>query len=140
MNYIIAGIFSGIIMASVTLSVVPFTIFLLAKNPTPGFKIFLARVPPIYITMGLVIVSYPLCILVGGIAGLLYSMSINEFPRAGLGSQNMAFSITTVVFGIGISSTLVFLLRQAYISIAILTLVFVGNFGWILPFLAKMSV
>ncbi len=140
MNYIIAGIFSGLIMASATLSVVPFTIFLLAKNPTPSFKTFIDRVPPIYITMGLVVVSYPLCILVGGIAGLLYSMSINEFPGAGLGSQNMAFSISAVIFGIGISSTLVFLLRQAYISIAILTLIFVGNFGWLLPFLAKKSV
>jgi len=140
MSYVIAGVFSGLLMASVTMTVGPLTLFFMAKNPSPGFQDLLVRVPPMKMTMGLLAVSYPLWTVIGGLAGLVYRVSFEAFPGGGLWSQNLVFTLAVLLFAGCIAAPIVVVLRRVPVGAAVLIVVFAGNFGWLLPFMARTAV
>jgi hypothetical protein len=136
-SYVIAGTFSGLLMASVTAALGPIILFSLAKDPTPFFRALLDRVPPIYMTLGLVVLTYPAWTVVGGVAGILYRVSLEQVPGRGLGSPNLVFTLAIVIVAIMLATPLALLLRRAMGGLAALTVIFVGVFGWLLPFMAR---
>ena len=140
MSYVVAGVFSGLLMASITMTVGPLALFFMAKDPSPGFRRLQERVSPMYMTMGLLAVSYPLWTVVGGIAGLLYRVSANTVPGGGLGSSNLVFTLAVLVFAAGVTVPVVVVLRRAPVGVAVLLAAFAGDFGWLLPFLARTAV
>ena len=137
MSYLIAGAFSGLLMASVTAAFGPIMLFSLAKDPTPIFRAILNRVPPIYMTLGLVVLTYPAWTVAGGAAGLLYRVSLEQLPGKGLGSPNLAFTIAIVVVAIMLVTPVALLLRRVIAGLAAMTVIFIGVFGWLLPFMAR---
>ena len=136
MTQLLAGVFSGLLMASATVAIGPIMLFYLAKDPSPYFQGVLRRVPPIYMTMGLVAVAYPAWIAVGAAAGLLYGISEQETPGGGIGSSNLVFTVAMLVIAVMMAPPLAILLRKVVLGMAALTLLFVGVFGWLLPFMA----
>lgn len=140
MSYAIAGVFSGLLMASVTMTVGPLALFFMAKDPSPGFQSLLERVSPMKMTMGLLAVSYPLWTILGGVAGLVYWVSFEAFPGGGLGSQNLVFTLGVLLFATCIAAPILVVLRRLPASAAVLIVVFAGNFGWLLPFMARTAV
>ena len=137
MSYVIAGALSGLLMASVTVALGPIMLFNLAKDPSPFFRELLRRVPPIYMTMGLVAVSYPAWTAIGAAAGALYGVSSEQAPGGGMGSSNLVFTAAIVVVAIMMAAPLALLLRRVLAGVAAMTIIFVGLFGWLLPFLAR---
>ena len=137
MSYLIAGAFSGLLMASVTAAFGPIMLFSLSKDPTPIFRAILNRVPPIYMTLGLVVLTYPAWTVAGGAAGLLYRVSLEQIPGKGLGSPNLAFTIAIVVVAIMLVTPVALLLRRVIAGLAAMTVIFIGVFGWLLPFMAR---
>ena len=140
MSYVIAGVFSGLLMASVTMTVGPLMLFFMAKDPSPGFQSLLERVSPMKMVMGLLAVSYPLWTIAGGVAGLIYRVSFEAFPGGGLGSQNLVFTLAVLLFAAGVAAPIFVVLRRMPVGAAVLIVVFAGNFGWLLPFLARTAV
>jgi hypothetical protein len=136
-SYVIAGTFSGLLMASVTAALGPIMLFSLAKDPTPFFKALLDRVPPIYMTLALVVMAYPAWTLVGAVAGILYRVSLEQVPGGGLGSPNMVFTTAIVVVAIMLVTPLALLIRRVIAGLAAMTAIFIGVFGWLLPFMAR---
>ena len=140
MSYVIAGVFSGLLMASVTMTVGPLALFFMAKDPSPGFQGLLERLSPMKMTMGLLAVSYPLWTIVGGIAGLMYRVSFEAFPGGGLWSQNLVFTIAVLLFAACVAAPIPVVLRRMPAGAAVLIVVFAVNFGWLLPFMARTAV
>ena len=140
MSYVIAGVFSGLLMASVTMTVGPMVLFFMAKDPSPGFQRLLDRVPPMRMVMGLLAVSYPLWTIFGAVAGLLYRVSYEAAPGGGLWSPNFVFTLGVLLFAAGVAAPIVVVLRRMPVGASVLILVFAGNFGWLLPFMARTAV
>jgi hypothetical protein len=134
---VVAGVFSGLLMASATVAIGPIMLFYLAKDPSPFFRALLLRIPPVYMTMGLVVLAYPTWIAVGAVAGLLYGISDVEAPRGGIGSSNLLFTLAILVVAIMMAPPLAILLRKVVLGVAAMTVLFVGIFGWLLPFMAR---
>ncbi len=134
---IIAGAFAGLLMAAISVAAGPIILFRMAKNPTPFFRALLGRVPPIYMTMGIVVMAYPVWTVLGVVAGILYSVSAQEAPGGGLGSSNLAYTVAVTAVMVIMTAPFAVLLRNARLSIMVTTLLLVGIFGWLLPFMAR---
>lgn len=134
---IIAGAFTGLLLAAVTVAVGPIMLFRMAKNPTPFFRALQERMPPIYMTMGIVVLAYPVWIIVGVSTGILYRVSDTAAPGGGLGSSNLVFTVAVTAVLVMMAAPFAVLLRNARKTIVVTTLLLVGMFGWLLPFLAR---
>lgn len=137
MREVIAGAFSGLLMASVTVALGPIMLFYLAKEPSPFFRALLRKIPPIYMTMGLVVLAYPTWTVMGAVGGVLYRISATEAPGGGLGSPNLVFTLAIVVVAAMMAAPVALLLRRVALGVGAMTLLFVGTFGWLLPFMAR---
>ena len=133
----IAGAFSGLFMAAITVVVGPIMLFRMAKNPSPSFRALQARIPPIYMTMGIVAMAYPGWAIIGVIAGILYSISAQEWPGSGLGSSNLVYTLTVTAILVMMAAPFAVLLKKNRRTIVATTLLLVVVFGWLLPFLAR---
>ena len=136
MSYVLSGAVSGLAMASVFVTVGSLTLFFLFKDPPPTLRTFLDRARPMTLTMGLVVLAYPLWSIIGAAMGLLYRASSGQAPAAGFGSPNLAFSMAVAIVAVAGALPLALLLRRVAVGVAALTLTFVGIFGWLLPRLA----
>ena len=136
MSYVAAGAASGILMASVFMAVAPIILFVLAKDPAPLFRAFLDKISPLALMMGSVVLGFPVWGLVGAVVGLLYWASTEAVPGGGMGSPNLLYTVAVVVVALAVAVPLGLMLRRVAPGIAVLTLTFVGLFGWLLPFLA----
>ena len=137
MNCLLAGAFSGLVMASVSVCLGAIMLFFLTKDPTPRFQAILDRVPPMAMMTGLVVLAYPVWTIIGAVFGLLYKASTTQFPGWDMGSFNIIFTLAIVAIAVSAASSLALLLRRVLAGIASLTFVFVGLFGWVLPMLAR---
>ena len=136
MSYAVAGAFGGLLMAAVSALVVPLMLFFLVKDPSPTFQAVLERVPPMYMTMGLIVLAYPLWTVLGAVIGLLYGVSATQASESGLGSPNLIFTLTIVAVAAAVAVPLALLMRRVVAGLAALALTFAGVFGWMLPYVA----
>jgi hypothetical protein len=133
----IAGAFSGLFMAAITVVAGPIMLFRMAKNHSPSFLALQARIPPIYMTMGIVATAYPGWAIIGVTTGILYSISAQEWPGSGLGSSNLVYTVAVTAILVIMAAPFAVLLKKNRRAIAAATLLMVVVFGWLLPFLAR---
>ena len=136
MSYVLSGAVSGLAMASVFVTVGSLMLFFMVKDPPPTLRTFLDKARPMTLTMGLVVLAYPLWSILGAAMGLLYRASSEHSPAAGLGSPNLVFSMAVAIVAVAGALPLALLLKRAAVGVAALTLTFAGVFGWLLPLLA----
>ncbi len=136
MSYLLAGAAGGLFMASVFVVIAPIALVILADDPTPSFRALLDRVPPLMLTMGVAVLSYPAWVLLGALIGLMYGVAEEGSSGGGLGSPNLTFTVVVVVLGAAVAAPLVVLLRRVAVAVASLALAFVALFGWAVPYLA----
>ena len=74
MTYVIAGVTSGLLMASSFVVLGPLILFFISKNPTPRFQIILEKVTPLRLVMGVIILSYPFWTIVGIVLALGFAL------------------------------------------------------------------
>lgn len=137
MTYVIAGAISGFFMASVFVAVGPIMLFILSKDPSPRFRALIGKVPPLAMTMALVVLAYPLWIMVGVVTALLYRLNATLPPIEGEGTPSAGFAIAVVVVAAILAAPLAILLRKVVVGVVALAFVFIGVFGWLLPFMAS---
>jgi len=136
MTYLIAGATSGLLMASVFVTAGPIMLFALAKDPSPFFRSLLDKVSPMALMMSLVVLAFPTWAVVGAAIGLVYRASITETPGGGMGSPNLAYTLAIVAVGVVGAAPIALLLRRVVVGVAVLTVTFIGVFGWLLPLFA----
>ena len=123
-------------MASVFVAISPVMLFLLAKDPSPGLRHVLDRVPPMTMMMGMLVLAYPTWTVIGIALGLLYRASSNEATTGGLGSPNLGFTAAVTLAAIVLSLPPAVLLRRVLAGVVAMAFAFAGVFGWLLPLLA----
>ena len=134
MNEVISGAASGFLMAVVFIGVAAVMMVSLTKDPPPMLKRLWEHVHPVNFAMPVAFLSLALWGLVGVISGLLYRISLQEAPGAGLGSANMVYTLGVVLVTAAVAPPLLYLLRRSIRELLIIMLAFVGIFGWFLPF------
>ena len=136
MSYVIAGVTSGLFMASAFITVGSVLLFLLAKKPNPAVGAVLVKVSYMRLVMGGVLLSYPVWVIFGAAMGLLYRASEGEDSVSAFGSPNVVFTATVVAAATILSVPPAIILRRVILGIAALAVTFMAVFGWLMPLLA----
>lgn len=137
MSEVIAGAASGFLMGMVFIGVGAMMLLALTRDPPPLLKTLWEQVPPAFFAMPLAFLSLAIWGLVGVIGGLLYRISLQQAPGAGLGSPNMVYTAGVLLVTAVMAPPLIYLLRRVTWGLLIMMLAFVGIFGWFLPFFSR---
>ena len=137
--YFIAGAAAGLMFMLAFVAVAPLMVFSLARDTESSLGAFVRRVNPTTLMLGLVVIAYPTWTLVGGLLALLYRLSTQVSPGAGLGSGNMVYTMTLALGTLLIAIPAAVLLRRVAFGVALITLAFAGIYGWLLPFLVQAA-
>ena len=138
--YFIAGAAAGLMFMLAFVAVAPLMVFSLARDTESSLGAFVRRVNPTTLMLGLVVIAYPTWTLVGGLLALLYRLSTQVSPGAGLGSGNMVYTMTLALGTLLIAIPAAVLLRRVAFGVALISLAFAGIYGWLLPFLVQAAV
>ena len=126
----------GLLMASVFIAVGELMLFFIVKKRPPELRFLLDTMSPSFMAMGIVAVAFPMWGAIGAVTGVLYQISLNEAPGGGIGSPNMVFTLAVVIVSVLMAAPFFILLRSVLPYVVALTLIFVGLFGWFLPYFA----
>ncbi len=126
----------GLLMASVFIAVGELMLFFIVKNRPPELQFLLGTMSPSVLAMGIVAVSYPVWGAVGAVNGVLYQISLNEAPGGGIGSPNLVYTLAIVIVSLLMAAPFFILFRSLLPWVVGLTVVFIGLFGWFLPYFA----
>ena len=126
----------GLLMASVFIAVGELMLFFIVKKRPPELRFLLDTMSPSFMAMGIVAVAFPMWGAIGAVTGVLYQISLNEVPGGGIGSPNMVFTLAVVIVSVLMAAPFFILLRSVLPYVVALTLIFVGLFGWFLPYFA----
>ena len=137
MGFAIAGATSGLLMASVFVSVGPIILFFVARDPPELLRGLLTKASSLTVMVGLVLLAFPTWGVIGMALGLLYGASTTDSSPSGAGSPNLAYTASVVAVGLGVAAPTVLLARRATVGVGAIALMFIGIFGWLLPFLAS---
>ena len=132
----IDGAMLGMLMASMFIAISMISLFLALKNRREQMMPIMEKIPPMSLAMGIVAMSYPTWAVIGGILALLYRISLEQAPGVGVGSPNMAFTLAIVIIALMIAAPLAIVFRGMRGGVLSCTLLFVGIFGWLLPYFA----
>ena len=136
MNMVVAGAASGLLMASVFVGAGVIMLFVIVKDPPPGFGPLFERVPPGTLVLSGVVMAYPVWGIIGAVMGLLYKISTEQAPGSGIGSPNLVFTLGVVVVSVMMSAPFVVLLWRVVAGVLAIAVSFTAIFGWFLPFFA----
>ncbi|MBM3932783.1 MAG: hypothetical protein FJ319_00505 [SAR202 cluster bacterium] len=136
MQYIVAGALGGLAMTIVFMGVAPLVVFALARNPVPIVRPLLARLPPRFLVLALVLFAYPTFVVFGMAMGLLYRESARHIPGAGMGSPNLFFTLAIAAVGVALMAPFAVLLRRVAPGILALAAGWAAAYGWLLPLAA----
>ena len=124
------------LMASVFIALGELMLFFIVKNRPPELRFIFDTLTPSSMAMGIVAIAYPAWGGIGAVTGVLYQISQNEVPGGGIGSPNMVFTLAIVVVSVLMAAPFFVLFRSVLPWVVALTLVFIGLFGWLLPYFA----
>ena len=124
-------------MASVFITFGELMLFFLYKNRTTSMERFFETMPPARLAMAIVAVSYPTWAGLGAMFALLFLVSSNEAPGGGLGSPNLVYTVAVLVISLMMAAPIMYLLRQVMLGVVALTIIFIGLFGWLMPYFVR---
>ena len=135
----IAGAAAGLIYMLVFVAVAPVMVFSVTRDTEHRVGGFVRRVNPTTLMLGLVVAAYPAWTLFGGMLGLLYKLSTQTAPGAGLGSGNLVYTLALALVTLMVVVPAVVLLRRVALGMVVISVAFVGIYGWLLPFLVNLA-
>ncbi|MDA1188397.1 MAG: hypothetical protein O2854_01770 [Chloroflexi bacterium] len=137
MNGVFAGLYLGLLMASIFISAGAMMLFVYVKNPSPAFANVSAKFTPQKMVMAGVLLAYPFWSIAGVIAGLAYWGISESSPGYWLASPNGAYTAVILILGVMLTLPLALLLRRVLPGVIVLSLAFIGLYGWALPYFAE---
>ena len=135
----IAGAAAGLVFMLLFVAVAPVMVFSLARDTESRVGAFVRRVNPTTLMLGLVVLAYPTWTLVGGLLGLLYRLSLQEAPGAGLGSGNLVYTFALALVTLVVTVPTALLLRRVASGVVAIAVASMGIYGWLLPFLIHVA-
>ena len=140
MDNVIAGIFSGLIMSSLSMVLGSLYLFSLAKSRSRTLNRILNRIPPIYVTLGLLVISYPVFILVGGSLGLFHLIISSLLPKSSIIIVAAIFMVSIVILVTTFTFIFRLISRNIPIVVVYFAIVFILVYGLFIPLLTRLSV
>ena len=135
----IAGAAAGLVFMLLFVAVAPVMVFSLARDTESRVGAFVRRVNPTTLMLGLVVLAYPTWTLVGGLLGLLYRLSLQEAPGAGLGSGNLVYTFALALVTLVVAVPTALLLHRVASGVVAIAVASMGIYGWLLPFLIHVA-
>ena len=132
MSYIVAGTFSGLLMASICGVILPVILFHLYTDKAVSLERLGFRGRPAVIMVGATLISYPLWVIVGILFSLLYMLSVSSTNDAAI----IAYRIIVIAVGIAVVAPIILLLKRMLVVLMLLALIFVADFSFLLPMLS----
>jgi|TARA_Y100000590_G_C15660420_1_gene992368 hypothetical protein len=132
MSYIVAGTFSGLLMASICGVILPVILFRLYTDKAVSLERLGFRGRPAVIMVGATLISYPLWVIVGILFSLLYMLSVSSTNDAAI----IAYRIIVIAVGIAVVAPIILLLKRMLVVLMLLALIFVADFSFLLPMLS----
>ena len=140
MNNVIAGIFSGLIMSSLSMVFGSLYLFSLVKSRSHTLNRILNRISPIYITLGLLVISYPVFKLVGVLLGFFHLIVFSLLTKSSLIVSDTIFMITLIILVTTFTFIIKLISRTLPIIVIYFNIVFVLVYGLFIPLLTRLSV
>jgi len=131
-SYIVAGTFSGLLMASICGVILPVILFRLYTDKAVSLERLGFRGRPAVIMVGATLISYPLWVIVGILFSLLYMLSVSSTNDAAI----IAYRIIVIAVGIAVVAPIILLLKRMLVVLMLLALIFVADFSFLLPMLS----
>ena len=136
----IAGAAAGLIFMLVFVAAVPVMVFSVARHTESRAGGFVRRANPTTLMLGLVVAAYPVWTLLGGLFGLLYRLSVQVAPGAGLGTGNQVYTLALALATLLVAVPALLLLRRVFIGVVVVAVaIYMGIYGWLLPFLVNFA-
>ncbi|MBI1884915.1 MAG: hypothetical protein HYS09_01130 [Chloroflexi bacterium] len=104
----------------------------LAKAIAPNISAVMLAVP-------ISIVAFLGWTVVGMVLGLVYRGALDHLPGAGLGSPNWPYTLGVLLFGLAVLAVVYYAWQRLGWELLLLTSLFVGAFGWGMPYMAKAA-
>jgi len=133
-NEVLAGGISGVIMAHISIVVGALALLSLSRDPPARLKAHFERVSWVVLTVPLSLFSIALWSLLGAVLGILYRVSLDHAPGGGLGSPNQTYTLAILLATAVLAAPWLVLLRHVLRHLLVISLAFVGIFGWLLPY------
>ena len=132
MSYIVAGAFSGLLMASICGVTLPVILYRLYTDKVVSPERLGLSVRPVVVMVGATLISYPLWVIVGILFSLLYMLSVSSSNDAAI----IAYRIIIIAVGIAVVAPIILLLKRMLVVLILLSLIFMADFSLLLPVLA----
>ena len=137
MNSIVAGAGTGLLMASLFLSVGAVMLFVHLRERPAGPPELPDDFSPTKAALSAVAAAYPAWGILGAVLGLLFDVSVEHIPGGGLGSPNVVFTLSMVVAAALAAVPYVLLMRRMALGVLLMAAGFAALFGWFLPLMAS---
>lgn len=139
MSEVLAGFVCGYILALVSAPLVALAMLRLRSQVPVLARAVPEQVPVVALAVVLFWFTFLLWTAVGFVFGLILSGFEDRMPEGGLGSPSLAFTLLVVFWSVVAFGPVAVLLRAARRYVAAAAVVFLGVFGWLMPYLAEWS-
>jgi hypothetical protein len=139
LSEVLAGFVCGYILALLSAPMV--AVLIVRLRPRVPFLARAApeQVPVVALTVVLFGFTFLLWTGLGMVLGLILMGFEDRAPQGGLGSPSLAFTLIIVLVSVAACIPAALLPRPARRYVLVSALVFVGVFGWLMPYLAQWS-
>ena len=139
MSEVLAGFVCGYILALLSAPLV--AVLIVRLRPRVPFLARAApeQVPVVTLTVVLFGFTFIFWTALGMVLGLILMGLEDRAPEGGLGSPSLAFTLIIVLVSVAACIPAAVLPRPARRYVLVSALVFVGVFGWLMPYLAQWS-
>ena len=139
MNEVFAGFISGYTLALLSAPLV--AVLIVRLRPRVPFLARAApeQVPVVALTVVLFGFTFLLWTGLGIVLGMILMGFEDQMPEGGLGSPSLAFTVLIIFVSAMAFTPPAVLLRPARHYVIVAALIFLGAFGWLMPYLAEWS-
>jgi hypothetical protein len=139
MSEVLAGFVCGYVLALVSAPLVAFSL-MRVRSRVPFLALAVPQQTPVVaLTVVLFWFTFLLWTALGMILGLILMGFEDRAPQGGLGSPSLAFTLFIIFWSAVVFTPLAVLLRPWRRHVIIAAVVFLGIFGWLMPYLAQWS-
>jgi hypothetical protein len=136
-SQVFAGFVCGYALALVSAPLIAFALLRLRPRAPLLARAVPEQVPVVALTVVLFSFTFVLWTGLGIVLGLILMGLEDRVPEGGLGSPSLAFTIIIVFVSAAAFTPAVVLLRSGRRYVIASAVVFLGVFGWLMPYLAQ---
>jgi hypothetical protein len=137
----VAEVFSGFVAGyafAILFTAIVSVMLVDARSHVPYLaKAISPNISPVMLAVPVSILAFLGWTLVGIALGAAYRGALVHLPGEGLGSPNWPYTLGVLVAGAGTMALILYAWRAIRWQTVLLTMAFIGVFGWAMPYLAK---